>query len=73
MLSSNYLQQLAGCSMIRPGKVTCAGLVAIMMLLPTSIWKSSPIGASASASVRRSVEFRKVTPRIIETERATDR
>jgi hypothetical protein len=24
---------------IRPGKVTCAGLVAILMVLPNSIWK----------------------------------
>ena len=24
---------------IRPGKVTCAGLVAIFMVLPNSIWK----------------------------------
>ena len=25
---------------IRPGKVTCAGLVGIMMVLPNSIWQS---------------------------------
>ena len=24
---------------IRPGKVTCAGIVAIIMVLPNSIWK----------------------------------
>lgn len=24
---------------IRPGKVTCAGLVGILMVLPNSIWK----------------------------------
>jgi hypothetical protein len=24
---------------IRPGKVTCAGIVAIFMVLPNSIWK----------------------------------
>ncbi len=24
---------------IRPGKVTCAGVVAILMVLPNSIWK----------------------------------
>ena len=24
---------------IRPGKVTCAGIVVIMMVLPNSIWK----------------------------------
>jgi len=26
---------------IRPGKVTCAGVVAILMVLPNSIWKSA--------------------------------
>jgi hypothetical protein len=31
---------------IRPGKVTCAGVVAILMVLPNSIWK----GADANAS-----------------------
>jgi hypothetical protein len=36
---------------IKPGKVTCAGLVAIMMVLPSSIWK----GGSARASVRVTV------------------
>ncbi len=30
---------------IRPGKVTCAGLVAILLVLPNSIWK----GADAKA------------------------
>ena len=25
---------------IRPGKVTCAGLVGILMVLPSSIWKN---------------------------------
>jgi hypothetical protein len=25
---------------IRPGKVTCAGIVGIMLVLPSSIWKS---------------------------------
>ena len=24
---------------IRPGKITCAGIVVIMMVLPNSIWK----------------------------------
>jgi hypothetical protein len=27
--------------MIKPGKVTCAGLVVIMMVLPSSLWKST--------------------------------
>ena len=26
---------------IRPGKVTCAGVVAIFLVLPNSIWKGS--------------------------------
>jgi len=40
---------------IKPGKVTCAGLVAIMMILPTSLWKSSASGATVrvTASPRR--------------------
>jgi hypothetical protein len=25
---------------VRPGRVTCAGLVAILMVLPSSIWKA---------------------------------
>ena len=33
---------------IRPGKVTCAGLVGIMLVLPSNIWKDS----SANAKVR---------------------
>ncbi len=39
---------------IRPGKVTCAGVVAIMMVLPNSIWK----GADANATPRPKVERR---------------
>ena len=34
---------------IRPGKVTCAGLVGIMLVTPSSIWKKS---ASADSKVR---------------------
>ena len=34
---------------IRPGKVTCAGVVAILMVLPNSIWK----GPDAKGSVAR--------------------
>ena len=37
---------------IKPGKVTCVGLVAIMMVLPSSIWK----GGSARASIRVAVK-----------------
>ena len=39
---------------IRPGKVTCAGIVVILMVLPNSIWK----GADAKDAVvpKRKVE-----------------
>ena len=37
---------------IRPGKVTCAGVVVIMMVLPNSIWK----GADANATPRPKIE-----------------
>jgi hypothetical protein len=40
---------------IKPGKVTCAGLVAIMMFLPTSLWKSS----SSRTTVRVTVSPRR--------------
>jgi hypothetical protein len=33
---------------IQPGKVTCAGLVGIMLVLPSNIWKVT----SADAKVR---------------------
>jgi hypothetical protein len=36
---------------IRPGKVTCAGIVAIFMVLPNSIWKG-PDAKVAPASKR---------------------
>jgi hypothetical protein len=57
---------------IRPGKVTCAGVVAILMVLPNSIWKGpSAKGAGpqrrivireakATGSERVRVKFRKV-------------
>jgi hypothetical protein len=32
----------------KPGKLTCVGLVAIMMVLPSTLWKA----ASARATVR---------------------
>jgi len=32
---------------IRPGKVTCAGVVAILMVLPNSIWKGSTAKGAA--------------------------
>jgi hypothetical protein len=57
---------------IRPGKVTCAGFVAILMVLPNSIWKGSTAKgaapqvrvvvreAKAIPSERVRVKFRKV-------------
>lgn len=60
---------------IRPGKVTCAGIVAIMLVLPNSIWKGPDARIAPSArpagkrldgtgerpdSGRRAVKFRKV-------------
>jgi hypothetical protein len=61
---------------IRPGKVTCAGIVAILMVLPNSIWKgpdanvarpSTPkvearrqTGAGTSHSLRVRVKLREV-------------
>jgi hypothetical protein len=40
---------------IRPGKVTCAGIVAIFMVLPNSIWKG-PDARDAEAVPKRKVE-----------------
>jgi hypothetical protein len=57
---------------IRPGKVTCAGVVAIFMVLPNSIWRGSDANVApvpkpkieaikrASDLDGRSVKFRKV-------------
>jgi hypothetical protein len=58
---------------IRPGKATCAGVVAIFMVLPNSIWRGSDAKVApapkqkleaikkASDSNGRRVKFRKVT------------
>jgi hypothetical protein len=35
--------------MIKPGKLACAGLVAIMMVLPNTFWKGSWTRASVRA------------------------
>jgi hypothetical protein len=44
---------------IRPGKVSCAGLVGIMMVLPNSIWT----GPDARVQPKRTTKIeRKVTP-----------
>jgi len=57
---------------IRPGKVTCAGIVAIFMVLPNSIWKGpdakvAPVSKAkiettkkGTDSTRVRVPFRKV-------------
>jgi hypothetical protein len=57
---------------IRPGKATCAGIVAIFLVLPNSIWKAPDAAVApvprptveprkeASDSTSRRVEFRKV-------------
>jgi hypothetical protein len=41
---------------IRPGKVTCAGIVAILMVLPNSIWK----GADAKVAPPARTKIQKV-------------
>lgn len=62
---------------VRPGKVSCAGIVVIFMVLPNSIWKGpdakdKPIvlkakietvetGKKASASDRGRVKFRNIS------------
>ncbi len=45
---------------IRPGKVACAGIVAILMVLPNSIWK----GADAKVPTAR--------PKIQKVQKKTD-
>ena len=57
---------------IRPGKVTCAGVVAIFMVLPNSIWKGpdakvAPLPKPKIESLKKSsrsdsprVKFRKM-------------
>jgi hypothetical protein len=52
---------------IRPGKATCAGIVGIMLVLPSSIWRGSdaaparprvrivrPVAGDAQREIRRS-------------------
>ena len=58
---------------IRPGKATCAGIVAIFLVLPNSIWRGSDAKIApapkpkiealkkASDSKGRRVKFRNVT------------
>ena len=37
---------------IRPGKVTCAGIVAIFMVLPNSIWKGPDAKVAPAPKLR---------------------
>ena len=46
---------------IRPGKVTCAGVVAIFMVLPNSIWKGAD--AKVAPPPKPKIESLKKTPR----------
>jgi hypothetical protein len=45
---------------IRPGKVACAGLVAIFMVLPNSIWKG-PDAKVAPVSKAKMEKMKKAT------------
>ena len=45
---------------IRPGKVTCAGIVAIFMVLPNSIWKG-PDAKVAPVSKAKIEKMKKAT------------
>ncbi len=44
---------------IRPGKVTCAGIVAILMVLPNSIWKGADANVARPSTPK--VEARRQT------------
>ena len=44
---------------IRPGKVTCAGLVAILMVLPNSIWKGADANVARPSTPK--IEARRQT------------
>ena len=37
---------------MKPGKLTCAGLVAIMIVLPNTLWRGSPPQAIVKVVVR---------------------
>ena len=37
---------------MKPGRLTCAGLVAIMMVLPNTLWNSAPPQAKVKVVVR---------------------
>ena len=48
---------------IRPGKVTCAGIVVIFMVLPNSIWKGPDAKVAPRAETRRSKEMNREVAR----------
>ena len=50
---------------IRPGKVTCAGIVAIFMVLPNSIWKGpdakvAPVPKAKMEKVKKAADSGRV-------------
>jgi hypothetical protein len=67
---------------IRPGNVTCAGIVAILMVLPNSIWKGPdaqvapqagrPTAETTSDSARPRVKLGKVARRAVRTKGVTE-
>ena len=59
--------------MIRPGKITCAGLVAIMLVLPNSVWRSGPARANAGPTRMRVVTLPKRASSRVSDVRGMDR
>lgn len=60
---------------IRPDKAACAGLVAILMVLPNSIWRGPDSSAGTpsrleriAGSPRRSAQLRKMPRRAVRAE-----
>jgi hypothetical protein len=55
---------------VRPGKVTCAGVVAILMVLPNSIWKGADANVTRPAAqkveTRRPIGKASDSPRVRE-------
>ena len=48
---------------IRPGKVTCAGIVVIFMVLPNSIWKGPDAKVAPVSKIRLETTSAKKTAR----------
>jgi hypothetical protein len=46
---------------IRPGKITCAGMVVIFMVLPNSIWKGADADARIAPVRKPRIELLKKT------------